>query len=89
MRTTLACFKAYDIRGRVPDELNEELSYRIGRAYALWLHPRQVAVGHDVRLSSPALSAAVANGLLDEGVQVIDIGPVSYTHLTLPTNREV
>jgi len=74
MRTTLACFKAYDIRGRVPDELNEELAYRIGRAYALWLHPRQVAVGHDVRLSSPALSAAVANGLLDEGVQVIDIG---------------
>ncbi len=70
----LACFKAYDIRGRVPDELNEDLAYRIGRAYAVLLQPRRVAVGHDVRLTSPALSAAVTEGLLDSGADVWDIG---------------
>ncbi|HCK82792.1 MAG TPA: phosphomannomutase [Candidatus Competibacter sp.] len=74
MSTELACFKAYDIRGRIPDELNEELAYRIGRAYAALLRPRRVAIGHDVRLSSPALSMAVAEGLLDGGAGVLDIG---------------
>jgi len=52
----LTCFKAYDIRGRIPDELNEDLAWRIGRAYAERLQPRTVAVGYDVRLSSPALT---------------------------------
>ncbi len=70
----LSCFKAYDIRGRIPDQLNEELAYRIGRAYAIFLNPRQVAVGHDVRLSSLALSKALTEGLLDGGVEVLDIG---------------
>ena len=74
MNAALPCFKAYDIRGRVPDELNEDLAYRIGRAYAALLTPRTVAVGHDVRLSSPALSAATAEGLLDGGADVLDIG---------------
>ena len=70
----LNCFKAYDIRGRIPDELNEALAYSIGRAYAIVVQPQQVAVGHDVRLSSPALATALANGLLDGGVDVLDIG---------------
>ncbi|MDS4020137.1 MAG: phosphomannomutase [Candidatus Competibacter sp.] len=74
MSTELACFKAYDIRGRIPDELNEDLAYRIGRAYAVFLRPGRVAVGHDVRLDSPALSAALASGLLDGGADVLDIG---------------
>ncbi|CDH45913.1 phosphomannomutase/phosphoglucomutase [Candidatus Contendibacter odensensis] len=74
MSNERACFKAYDIRGRIPDELNDDLAYRIGRAYAVFLRPRKVAVGHDVRLSSPALSAALANGLRDAGVEVMDIG---------------
>jgi phosphomannomutase len=74
MSSEWACFKAYDIRGRVPDELNEDLAYRIGRAYAVLLQPRKVAVGHDVRLTSPALSAALASGLLDGGADVTDIG---------------
>ncbi len=74
MNGELTCFKAYDIRGRIPDELNEDLAYRIGRAYAIFLQPRRVAIGHDVRLTSPALSAAVARGLLDGGVEVWDIG---------------
>ena len=74
MSGELTCFKAYDIRGRIPDELNEDLAYRIGRAYTTFVQPRRVAVGHDVRLSSPALSAALAQGLLDGGVEVWDIG---------------
>ena len=50
----LTCFKAYDIRGRVPDELNDEIAYRIGRAYAEFLQPATVVVGRDIRLSSAA-----------------------------------
>jgi phosphomannomutase/phosphomannomutase/phosphoglucomutase len=72
--TTLTCFKAYDIRGRLFDELNEDISYRIGRAYAEFLHPRQVVIGRDVRLSSEALCAALARGLTEGGADVVDIG---------------
>ncbi len=70
----LACFKAYDIRGRMPDQLNEDIAYRIGRAYAQFLTPRKVVVGHDIRLSSPALTDALVEGILDEGVNVLHIG---------------
>ena len=70
----LKCFKAYDIRGRVPDELNEEIAYRIGRAYAEILKPRDVVVGQDVRLDSPTLAAALTRGINDAGTAVIDIG---------------
>ena len=52
----LACCKAYDIRGRVPDELDEDLARAIGRAYAERFHPRRVVVGRDMRLSSPAIA---------------------------------
>lgn len=72
--SVLPCFKAYDIRGRLPDELNEDIAYRIGRAYAEFLKPRQVVVGRDVRLSSADLCAALARGLLDGGADVVDIG---------------
>jgi len=68
------CFKAYDIRGRVPDELNEDVAYRIGRAFAQTLRPAEVVVGRDVRLDSPTLAAAVARGLNDGGAAVVDIG---------------
>lgn len=70
----LRSFKAYDIRGRLPDELHPELAYRIGRAYATHLQAQRVVVGHDVRLSSRSLSAALINGLLDSGVDVLDLG---------------
>jgi phosphomannomutase len=70
----LDCFKAYDVRGRIPDEINESLAYDIGRAFAAFVKPRQVAVGYDIRLSSPALAAAVSKGLLDCGSDVLDIG---------------
>ncbi|MDI6711299.1 MAG: phosphomannomutase [Bacillota bacterium] len=70
----LTCFKAYDIRGRVPEELNEEIAFRIGRAYAAFLRPRAVVVGRDVRLTGPALGAALSRGLNSSGVDVLDIG---------------
>jgi phosphomannomutase len=69
-----ACFKAYDIRGRVPDELNNGLAYDIGRAYASVFSVKKVVIGHDIRLSSPELAGAVIEGLVDCGVDVIDIG---------------
>jgi phosphomannomutase len=74
MSEDLSCFKAYDIRGRVPDQLNEDIAYRIGRAYADVIEPRSVAVGYDIRLSSLALCDALSRGLMDAGVDVLSIG---------------
>ncbi|HVY24671.1 MAG TPA: phosphomannomutase CpsG [Steroidobacteraceae bacterium] len=70
----LAGFKAYDLRGRIPTELNPQVAYRVGRAYAEWLKPRRVVVGRDIRLSSQELCTALTQGLLDSGVDVYDIG---------------
>ncbi len=71
---TLPCFKAYDIRGRVPDELNAPLAERIGAGMAALLGPGPVVVGHDIRLSSPDLMKAAIAGLTASGREVIDIG---------------
>lgn len=70
----LTCFKAYDIRGKLGEELNEEIVYRIGRAFARFLKPKTVVVGGDMRLTSESLKQSIARGLQDEGVNVIDIG---------------
>ena len=67
-------FKAYDYRGRIPSELNPDVAYRIGRAYAEFLKPQRVVVGKDIRLSSEELADALSRGLLDSGVDVYDIG---------------
>ena len=69
-----SCFKAYDVRGRVPEELDETLAYRIGAAYAGFVRPRRVAVGRDIRHSGVPLQRALMNGLTDSGVDVADIG---------------
>lgn len=74
MQQELTCFKAYDIRGELGPELNEDIAYRIGRAYGEYLQPKTVVVGSDVRQTSAALKLAVANGLMDAGVDVIDLG---------------
>ncbi|QNR97815.1 phosphomannomutase [Stenotrophomonas sp. 169] len=71
---TLPCFKAYDIRGRVPDELDAHLARRIGAGTAALLDDGPVVVGHDIRLSSPELMQAAIEGLLAAGRDVIDIG---------------
>jgi phosphomannomutase len=72
----LDSFKAYDIRGRIPDEIDESLAYDVARAYVSFVKPRRVAVGYDIRLSSPGLAAAVRRGLMDCGVDALDIGLV-------------
>jgi len=74
MTQSLTAFKAYDVRGRLPTELNEALAYDIGRAYAAFVRPKKVAVGYDIRLSSPGLAAALKRGLMDCGSDVYDIG---------------
>ena len=73
---SLTCFKAYDIRGKLGEELNDDVAYRIGRAYAQHLGAKRVVVGGDVRLTSATLKQALANGLMDGGADVIDIGMV-------------
>lgn len=70
----LDCFKAYDIRGQLGRSLNEDIAYRIGRAYAEFLKPARVVVGGDMRLSTESLKQALSNGLRDAGVTVLDIG---------------
>ncbi|WP_018718069.1 phosphomannomutase/phosphoglucomutase [Arhodomonas aquaeolei] len=85
MSELLGCFKAYDIRGRVPDDLDAGLARRIGRAYAEALSPGRVALGRDIRLSSPEIAAAVADGLRDGGVDVLDIGVVGTEEVYFAT----
>ncbi|UPG86524.1 phosphomannomutase [Luteibacter aegosomatis] len=70
----MKCFKAYDIRGRVPDELNEDIAYRLGRAFARTVGEGPVVVGFDIRRDSPAFANAIVRGLNDEGRDAIDIG---------------
>jgi len=71
---SLSCFKAYDIRGRVPDELDEDIAYRTGLAFVELEKASRVVIGRDIRLSSPSISAALAKGLTDGGADVFDIG---------------
>ena len=70
----LSCFKAYDIRGKVPEELSLSMAYWIGRAFASEFCPKTVVVGHDIRIESPEIAYSVTQGLRDSGVDVIDIG---------------
>jgi phosphomannomutase/phosphomannomutase/phosphoglucomutase len=70
----LSAFKAYDVRGRMPDEINEPLARDIGRAYAAFVRPKRVVVGYDIRLSSPGLASALKAGLRESGCDVLDIG---------------
>ncbi len=72
--TSITCFKAYDLRGRIPDELNPDVAYAVGRGFAEFLSPKRVVIGRDIRLSSRDLAEALARGLLDAGVDVDDIG---------------
>jgi phosphomannomutase len=70
----LSAFKAYDIRGRIPDEINPDLVYKVGRAYAAFVKPKKVCVGRDIRLTSEEFAQALIRGLVDAGVDVVDIG---------------
>ena len=70
----LSAFKAYDVRGRIPDEINADLVYQIAQAYAAFLRPKKVCVGHDIRLTSREFAEAAMRGLTDSGVDALDIG---------------
>jgi len=82
----LTCFKAYDIRGKLGSELNEDIVYRIGRAFAQYIKPKTVVVGGDIRLTSDSLKLALANGLRDQGVDVIDIGTTGTEEIYFATS---
>ena len=90
----LNAFKAYDVRGRIPDEINEDLARSIGRAYAAFVKPKQVIVGRDIRLTSATLADALIEGLLESGVSVSDratapgAGPVWTERLESVESRE-
>lgn len=77
MQVNPGIFKAYDIRGLYPTDLNEAIAYLIGRAFVTYVAGQQVIVGRDMRLSGPALMAAVVQGITDQGADVLDIGMVS------------
>ena len=77
MQVDSSIFKAYDVRGIYPDQLNEEIARAIGRAFVTYLKPTEVVIGHDMRLSSPSLFAAVVEGVTQQGAAVVDIGMVS------------
>lgn len=70
----ISCFKAYDIRGKVPSELNAELAFKIGLAYAKHIDAEKIVIGRDIRKSSDALFEALRNGFNNNGVDVIDLG---------------
>lgn len=87
MTSEISCFKAYDIRGLIPDELNEDVAYRIGRAYVEYLAPTQVVVGFDIRLSSKQLCDALSAGLTDGGADVINIGQCGTEEIYFATSH--
>ncbi len=83
----ITCFKAYDVRGRIPDQLNEDIARRIGRAFAEVVKPRKVVVGHDIRLTSESIKAALTQGLIEQGVDVYDIGLCGTEEIYFATSQ--
>ena len=77
MQVDASIFKAYDIRGIYPSQLDEDLAYAVGRAFVTFLKAREVVVGRDMRLAGPQMKASLIRGLTDQGADVIDIGMVS------------
>src|SRR5262249_8890583 len=69
-------FKAYDVRGVYPSEINEDAARAIGAAFVSYLHAKQIAVGRDMRLSSPALAAAFIDGATSQGTDIVDYGMI-------------
>lgn len=83
----MALFKAYDIRGVVPDELDRDKAYAIGRAIAAFVGAGPIAVGRDARVHSPELAGALVDGIRDEGVDVLDLGLVATPMLYFGVER--
>ena len=87
MSEPIRCFKSYDVRGRIPDELNEDIARRIGRGYAEVINPGTVVVGHDIRLTSESIKAALVDGLREQGVDVFDIGQCGTEEIYFATSH--
>lgn len=87
MTKPISCFKAYDIRGQLGTELNTDVAYRVGRAFGEILKAETVVVGGDARATSEELKLAVADGLMDAGVKVIDIGMVGTEEIYFATSH--
>lgn len=87
MGDLLACFKAYDVRGRIPDEINEDIAYRVGRAFAEYLKPKTVVVGYDIRLTSQQMCESLTEGLTDGGVNVLNIGKCGTEEIYFATSH--
>lgn len=87
MKIDITCFKAYDVRGRVPDELNEDVAYRVGRAFVEFLDAKKVVVGHDIRLTSEKLTDALVKGITEAGADVIHIGQIGTEEVYFGTSH--
>ena len=74
MPLDIRCFKAYDIRGQIPNELNTDIAYRVGNAAVEFLDAKRMVIGRDIRLTSPEFADAVSAGICDAGADVLDIG---------------
>ncbi|MEW6994897.1 phosphomannomutase CpsG [Colwelliaceae bacterium MEBiC 14330] len=85
--SAITCFKAYDIRGKLGEQLNTDVAYRIGRAFAQHTNAKNVVVGGDIRLTSEALKHALAQGLMDGGSNVIDLGLAGTEHIYFATSH--
>ncbi|MFK3800061.1 MULTISPECIES: phosphomannomutase [unclassified Pseudomonas] len=83
------CFKAYDIRGQVPNDLDADIAYRIGRAMVVELSAKNIVVGRDMRLESPSLALALTRGIQDAGADVIDIGLCGTEEVYFATSHYV
>ena len=83
----LTCFKAYDIRGKVPDELNDEIAYRVGRAFSQIIKPKTVVVGYDIRLTSKTICDSLTSGLIDGGANVLNIGQCGTEEIYFATSH--
>ena len=85
--SAITCFKAYDIRGKLGSELNIDVAYRVGRAFAQHTQAKKVVVGGDIRLTSEELKQALAKGLMDGGTDVIDLGLAGTEHIYFATSH--
>jgi len=88
MRVDASIFKAYDVRGVYPGEIDEDIARAIGAAFIAYLKATRVAVGRDMRLSSPALAAAFIDGAISQGADVVDYGMISTDMLYFAVARE-
>ncbi|TWX66368.1 phosphomannomutase CpsG [Colwellia demingiae] len=85
--SAITCFKAYDIRGKLGEQLNTDVAYRVGRAFAQHTQAKTVVVGGDIRLTSEELKLALAEGLMAGGTNVIDLGLAGTEHIYFATSH--